>query len=94
MSRTRRPIAAVGRAGGLAAHPPGRLLSLEPPRTAEQSKIRAEEPITVTCEFDALCDFDRRIRTSESHEAENSHVIRPAGRSKISTPSALIVTAR
>ena len=28
------------------------------------------------CDFDALCDFDRRIHTSESHEASISHVIR------------------
>src|ERR1700678_4135009 len=28
----------------------------------------------ITCDFDALCDSDRRIRMSKSHEAENSHV--------------------
>jgi hypothetical protein len=31
------------------------------------------------CDFDALCDFDRRIRMSESHEASISHVIWLAG---------------
>jgi hypothetical protein len=31
------------------------------------------------CDFDALCDFDRRIHTSESHEASISHVIWLAG---------------
>ena len=29
----------------------------------------------LTCDFDALCDFDRRMRMSESHEASISHVI-------------------
>jgi hypothetical protein len=29
----------------------------------------------LACDFDALCDFDRRIHTSESHEASISHVI-------------------
>src|SRR6202522_276581 len=27
------------------------------------------------CDFDALCDFDRRIHTSNSHKASISHVI-------------------
>jgi hypothetical protein len=31
------------------------------------------------CDCDALCDFDRRIHTSESHEASISHVIWLAG---------------
>src|ERR1700734_3921256 len=34
----------------------------------------------LTCDFAALCDFDRRIHTSESHKASISHVIRLAGR--------------
>jgi hypothetical protein len=29
----------------------------------------------LTCDFAALCDFDRRIHTSISHEASISHVI-------------------
>jgi hypothetical protein len=31
------------------------------------------------CDFDALCDFDRRIHTSESHKAAIAHVIQLAG---------------
>jgi hypothetical protein len=31
------------------------------------------------CDFDASCDFDRRIHTSKSHNAENSHVIQRPG---------------
>ena len=31
------------------------------------------------CDFDALCDFDRRIRMSNSHEASISHVISAGG---------------
>jgi hypothetical protein len=34
----------------------------------------------LACDFDALCDFDRRIHTSESHEASISHVISRRGR--------------
>ena len=33
----------------------------------------------LACDFDALCDFDRRIHTSESHEASISHVISAGG---------------
>ena len=33
----------------------------------------------LACDFDALCDFDRRIRMSESHEASISHVISADG---------------
>src|SRR6202044_2766298 len=32
----------------------------------------------LACDSDALCDFDRRIHTSESHEASISHVIQLA----------------
>ena len=31
--------------------------------------------IELTCAFAASCDFDRRMRTSKSHNASNSHVI-------------------
>src|ERR1700684_1337364 len=33
----------------------------------------------LVCDFDASCDFDRRIHTSESHEASISHVISSGG---------------
>ena len=36
----------------------------------------------LACDFDALCDFDRRIHTSESHEASISHVIQLARRGR------------
>ena len=29
----------------------------------------------LACDFDALCDFDRRIHTSKSHKASISHVV-------------------